>query len=565
MSFYANNVPSRNGDTVIKIVKSTTTGGAERAIQALGDQNFASLNSWWKQDPLKNHLKLQTFFGSQKETQSVPLFQDVLQHDAILELNGWEDKFTYDTPIETDDCIKTVDDTSYQQLAGQDGTTFKIVLNREFSPYTTLTADGMDGDALSVSDAEPVRDLGWGFEHTVLLMTNDPDRTYPSYLLGKDIEYTETGGGIAEYSEKLNTIHMPVGTKYMTSEFQLGTGQGVETSVTGKANSVDLRYGTTSSMDYIDEIEQYYKKGQEVVFMEDKTTIGSSSHKYTVASIQEMLAIQKFNNNFSVSLMFQRAATLKTNKGVMRYNEGLWHQMRRGYVITYPKRGAINKEHIKQARDYVFKANPSKNTIDSEITFECGSEAFNNVLEIFKPEFLHQLGNIQALLGSERLIDNPVSGDLYNLALKPVRVTSVFLPGIGQVKINENHQLNYVGVTDKNLRGMNPNGYDYTTYSMIIWDASDKKYSNNSELPKGTTRMGNDNGANIYMVAPKGDKIFWGHENGRYSTKLATDIIASAKTMHSSFFIYGFGAMLMLDPSKFVSIELEKAARKGYK
>ena len=54
MSFYSNNVTSRNGDTVIEIVKSTTTGGAERAIQALGDQNFASLNSWWKQDPMKN-------------------------------------------------------------------------------------------------------------------------------------------------------------------------------------------------------------------------------------------------------------------------------------------------------------------------------------------------------------------------------------------------------------------------------------------------------------------------------------------------------------------------------
>ncbi len=565
MSFYSNNVPSRNGDTVIEIVRSTTTGGAERAIQALGDQNFASLNSWWKQDPMKNHLKLQTFFGSQAGTQSVPLFQDVLQHDAILELNGWEDKFTYDTPIETDDCIKTADDTSYQQLAGADGTTFKIILNREFSPYTTLTADGMDGDSISVSDAEPVRDLGWGYEHTVVLMTNDPDKSYPSYLLGKDIEYFETGGGIAEYSEKLNTIHAPVGTKYMTSEFQLGTGQGVETSVTGKANSVDLRYGTTSSMDYIKEIESYYKTGNEVVFMEDKTTKGSSSHKYTVASIQEMLAIQKFNNNFSVSLMFQKAATLKTNKGVMRYNEGLWHQMRRGYIITYPKRGGINKEHIKQARDYVFKANPSMNTINSEITFECGSEAFNNVLEIFKPEFLHQLGNIQALLGSERLIDNPVSGDLYNLKLKPVRVTSVYLPGIGQVHINENHQLNYVNITDKNLRGMNPNGQDYTTYSMIIWDASDTKYSNNNELPKGTTRVGEDNGANIYMVAPKGDKIFWGRENGRYSTQTATDIIASAKTMHSSFFIYGFGAMLMLDPSKFVTIELEKSARKGYK
>lgn len=563
MSFYANNVPSRNGDTVIQIVKSTTTGGAEKAIQALGDQNFASLNSWWKQDPLKNHLKLQTFFGTQGETQTVPLFQDVLQNDAILELNGWEDKFTYDTPIETDDSVKTVDDTSYQQLAGADGTTFKIVLNREYSPYTTLTADGMDGDAISVSDAEPVKDLGWGFEHTVVLVTNDPDKSYPSYLLAKGVQYFETGGGIAEYSEKLNTIHMPVGTKYMTSEFQLGSGQGVETSVTGKANSVDLRFGTTSSMEYIKEIEQFYKKGHEVVFMKDTSKGGS--HKHTVASIQEMLAIQKFNNNFSTSLMFQKAATLKTQKGVMRYNEGLWHQMKRGYVITYPMRGGINKEHIKQARNYIFKGNPSMNSIDSRIKFKCGSEAFNNILEIFKPEFLEQLSNIAPLLGSDRLIDNPVSGDLYNLKLKPVRVTSVYLLGIGQVEIEEDFSLNYVNITDKNLRGMNPNGQDYTTYSMIIWDAKDQEYSNNGDLPKGTKRMGNENGANIYMVAPKGDKIFWGRENGRYSTQTATDIVASAKTMHSSFFIYGFGAMLMLDPSKFVMIELEKSARKGYK
>ena len=47
----------------------------------------------------------------------MPLFQDVLQNDAILELNGWEDRFSYDTPIETEDCVKTTDDTSYQQLA----------------------------------------------------------------------------------------------------------------------------------------------------------------------------------------------------------------------------------------------------------------------------------------------------------------------------------------------------------------------------------------------------------------------------------------------------------------
>jgi hypothetical protein len=268
----------------------------------------------------------------------------------------------------------------------------------------------------------------------------------------------------------------------------------------------------------------------------------------------------------STSLMFQRGATIKTQKGTVRYNEGLWHQLRRGFIITYGKRGGITREHIKQARDYVFKANPYKNTIDSSLRFKCGTEAFNNVLLIFKDEVATQLNNLSALLGADRILpENPVSGSLYDLKLKPVRFTDVYLPGIGQVKLEEDLSLNYVNVTDRNLKGMNPNGTDYTTYSMIIWDASDKYYSNNNEAPKGTKIIGTNKDANIYLVTPAQDKIYWGRENGRYSVERASDIIASAKTMHSSFFIYGFGALWMKDNSKFVSVELEKSARKGYK
>ena len=559
MSFYTNNVPTRNNDVVIR---ATTADKAAALVNQQGYQDFGTLNTWYMQDPLKNHLKLQTFFGQQSMS-SVPLFQDMLQNDAVIEVNGWDGKFTYDLPVETDNRLKTADDTSYQDYPGIDGSTFKVVFNREFAPGTTLTADGLDGDAISVSDAEPVRDLGYGFEHTVVLMTNDPDRTYPTFLLQKDIEYFETGGGLAEYGEKLNLVHMPSATSYMTSEFQLGSPQGVETWFTGKANSVDLKWGATSTMDYVTELEQFYKKGNEVVLMQDNT--GKSSHKYNVGSILEMLAIQKFNKNMSTSLMFQRGATIKSQKGTVRYNEGLWHQMRRGFIITYGKRGRITREHIKQARDYVFKANPLKNSIESRIKFKCGSEAFNNVLEIFKAEVTQQLTNIAALLGADRLIDNPISGDLYNLAIKPVRFTSVNLPGIGMVEIEEDMSLNFVNITDKNLRGMNPNGQDYTTYSMIIWDAADQAYSNNADLPKGTKNIGTNTEANIYMITPKQDKIYWGRETGRYSVDKATDIIASSKTMHSSFFIYGFGAAWMKDPSKFVTIELEKASRKGFR
>ena len=557
MSFYTNASLTRNGNAVIDVKPVTTA----QLVNQQGWQDASTLHTWYNEDPLKNHLKLQSWFGQQEMTK-VPLFQDMLQHDAVLEVNGWDGKFTYDYPVETDNRLKTVEDYSYQQYPGMDGTTFKIAFNREFAPGTTLTADGMDGEAIAISDSEPVRDLGYGFEHSVVLLTNDPEATYPSELLGKDIEYFETGHGIAEWGEKLGNVHMPGGTTYMTSEFQLGAPMGYETFFSGKANSVDLSMGTADSKEVINQLENFYKNGQEVVLMRDKSP--KATHKYTVGTILEMLTIDKLNRQMSVSLMFQKGATIKTQKGTVRYNEGLWHQMQRGYKITYAKRGGITREHIKSARDYVFKANPYQDTVKSKIRFKCGSEAFNNVLEIFKDEVNQQLSNIAVLLGSDGLIDNPVSGDLYNLSLKPVRFTEVMLPGIGMVELEEDYSMNYMNITDRNLRGMNPNGTDYTTYSMIIWDAADQSYSNSNSMPKGTSLVGNNDKANIYLVTPKNDKIYWGREGGRYDMSRATDIVASAKTMHSSFFIYAFGAAWMKDPSKYIVIELEKGARRGF-
>lgn len=558
MSFYTNSSLTRNGNAMIDVkpIKRTSL------VNQQGWQDASTMYTWYQDDPLKNHLRLQSWFG-QQEMQKVPLFQDVLDHDAVLEVNGWDGKFSYDYPVETDNRVKTSDDYSFQKYAGVDGTTFKIVLNREFGVGTTLTCDGLDGEEIAVSDAEPVRDLGHGFEHTVVLNTNDPDKEYPSELLQKDIEYFETGHGIAEWGEKLGTVHMPSPTSYMTNEFQLGSPMGYETFFSGKADSVDLKEGTASSMEFIGMLEKFYAKGQEMVLIKDSSP--NATHKYSVGTILEMLTINKFNRTMSTKLMFQKGGTIKTQKGTVRYNEGLWHQMQRGYRIQYGRRGGITREHIKRARDYVFKANPFKDTVTSRLRFKCGSQAFNNVLEIFKDEVNNQLTNLSALLGADRLLpENPVSGDLFNLELKPVRFTKVNLPGVGMVEIEEDHSLNFANVTDRNLAGMNPHGADYTTYSMFIWDAADQSYSNNQSLPKGTKNVGTNSEANIYLVTPKGDKIYWGRENGRYDMTRATDIVASSKTMHSSFFIYGFGALWMKDPSKIVILELKKSARKGY-
>lgn len=559
MSYFTPSSSVRNGNTIVEIKGISAN---DSVVNSQGFQDISTLSTWYKEDPSSNHLKLTSWFGQQEMTHTA-LFTDVLKHDALLEVNGWDGKFTYDLPMETNNSVKTIRDYSYQLYAGADGTTFKIALNREFAPNTQLTADGMDGEAVVVSDSEPVINLGDGFEHTVTLLTKNPDATYPSELLGTNVEYFEIGNGIAEWVEKLGLVSMPGATNYMTCEFQLGSGIGYESMFSGKANSVDLRQGVTSSMDYIKEIEKYYKEGKELILMKEKTANGS--HKYTVGSILEMLTIQKFTNQMSTSLMFSKAGEVQTAKGTIKFNEGLWRQFRRGEIITYGRPGGITRSHIKQARDYVFKANPYANTIKSQIKFKCGTEAYNNVLAIFKDEVSNQLAAIGALMGTDRqLPKNPISGDLYNLTLEPIRWTNVNLPGIGMVEVIEDISMNNTGVVTSQLRGMHPRGTDYTTYSMVIWDAADQNYSNNQEVPKGTKMIGTNSEANIYLVQPKGDKVFFGRENGRYDASRASDIVASAKTMHSSFFIYGFGSCWMKDPSKFVSIELERSARKNY-
>jgi hypothetical protein len=90
-------------------------------------------------------------------------------------------------------------------------------------------------------------------------------------------------------------------------------------------------------------------------------------------------------------------------------------------------------------------------------------------------------------------------------------------------------------------------------------------YSNNQDVPKGTKMIeGGNSKANVYLVQPKEDKIYWGRENGRYSSMNSRDIVASNKFRTESFFIYGAASVWVKDPTKFVMIELDPSQRQGF-
>jgi hypothetical protein len=518
-------------------------------------------------DPNKGMLLLQTAWDKQvmnKQSFASSIYRRVVTSNAVLNVNGQDGRFKYKMSIETDNCLRTVDNTSDQSpdgYVGVDGSTFKIVLNKKLSPFQTLTIDKAFGQYLMVEDVEATY-LGYGYEHVVKLVGSQDDinAAYPTNLLENDVTYyVASNSYITEFSEKLGIPHLPETSNYMEAEFKLGSGQGAEHWFTGKADSYKMNtgYTTADTQKYLQEVVSMGLDAENpLALIQASTTTGTIT---TVSDLLEILTIRSFNKRFNSSLMFMPAAKESTQKGVIEFNEGLWQQMRRGKIFKYNKRGGFTESDLVAVRNYVYKYNDS-NVEDTFLRIDAGSELTFNLERIIAKHAQAQLNFLAPILGADRpFAQHPVTGALNALVVAPVKFAEAMIPGVGRLSVTKDTSLDHINDADVRARGINLGGKDHTTYSGYIWDVTDQTYSSNATLPEGTKAVGGEMTAqhNVYLVRPERNAVVWGRENGRYSSRKASDVIASSKLMAEGFFIYGFGAMWMPDPSKFVMIELK--------
>lgn len=564
---FSNQNLQQNGAGITNISVAPITG--EKLIQAQQGYFDSSilLSSFIELDPMRNMVLLQTEWDKRTARNmnfASSLYNKVVSNNQVLNVNGQDGGFKYKMAVETDNCLRTVEDTSYQAAdgyVGADGTTFRIVLNKKLSPFQTLTIDKAYGNLYLMVDDQEAQYLGNGYEHFVKLVGSEQDRTkvYPANLLAADVVYSVTSNSyIAEYSEKLGIPHLPGTTNYTECEFKLGSGQGAEHWFTGKADSYKLQsgYTTADTQKYLQEIQSMYQ-GSNLALIQAQ---GAGTTINTAADILEILTIKSFNERFNSSLMFMQAAKVSSAKGTLEFNEGAWQQMRRGKIFTYNRKGGVEIPDLVAVRNYVYLHNNSK-VEDTFLNIEAGSELYDNIKRIIQTQANTQVTNLAPLLGDDRVLpSNPISGSLDALKVAYVQFAEAYVPGVGMLKATLDRTLDYVSDDiDVRRKGINPGGKDHTTYSGYIWDVTDQFYSNNAVLPEGTKAVGGETMAkhNMYLVKPERNPIVWGRENGRYSSKKSSDIASSNSLMAESFWIYGFGAMWMPDPSKFVMIELK--------
>jgi hypothetical protein len=561
MSVTQSNKSLFNGDHVIKFTDRKTV----QSIQ--GYQDLASMGAWYQEDPNKHHLGLMSLWGQQART-TYPMYRELLADKAVMEVNGVDGSFTYDIAIkETANCT-TIRDTSNQDFPGLDESTFKIVLTKQFAPGDIISADPLFGEQLVVSQDEEVVMRNEGFEHSVKLVSTSKRAYYDSALLVKGIQYYKVAHTMfGEYAQNYSNVDFMDSPTTMTCKFQLGNMSGVEAMVTGNADRKTMGGATAHARAYVDDLMNEAMDLGEFAVIADRDGVTGKAKPSTmrIGATMEFLVHREHEKLVAQALLFQKAGVIREANGVARLNEGLWHQIRRGKLIKYGRPGGITRAHIKEAVEYVFRAN-DKPAEERVVKFKGGKEAVDNIYQIFKEEVGAQVASLAPFMGSERILPtNPVSGSLLNLKLAPVRFTEVYIPGIGNLQIEEDPSLNNIPMTDRFQKGMHANNRAHTVYSLVIWDVADAYYSNNKVMPKGATVIeGGNTKANIYLVKPEGEMTYWGSDNGRYNNKKASDVVSSYKTMAQSFWIHSSVALHVRDLTRFVVIELDEAARKGF-
>ena len=553
---------SINGDYVVGFTNV-------KELKTLGWMDSAKVSTYLMDDnnSHKKHLGLINLFATSHK-KSMPFLKDLFSQAAVLEVAEGQ-SITYDLPVDRSEvkCYTAEDTSAEYDFPGIDNGIFVLVLNQEFTKGDILTYDPVYGEQVMVSAEHDVEQVGENFKHYVTMQTNDKSKYFPKEYLRAGREWIKLSNKIAEFDTAFSTLSLvkdPTGT--ITNEFLLSDPRGIETFVTGKAARMKSPGLTGFANGVSDKINAQLEAmgGKNGMFVAKKNPNGTLN-PMMIGSTLEYLALMELSQMEANELLFAKAATVNTSNGVKRVNEGVWHQIRRGKLIKYARQGGITLDHIYEAVSYIYQ-NSDIPVGQRSVKFKAGWLAYQNMLQLFREHAISQLNGLPAgMLGNDGQLPSKVfSGALNNLSLAAVAITEVQFPGVGKVTVEHDDSLDYMPSTDRFSSGFYSEGFAHTSNSLVIWDVTSPEYSNvTSKVQNAKLVEGGSQQANIYYVKPEGQPhVTYGYEQGRTANKDQFENVASSiKQMGRTFWATSQSSALVLDTTRYVTIELQEKGR----
>lgn len=521
----------------------------------------------------RKHLGMINLFAT---THKKPLtfMRNLFEKSAVLEVSPGE-SITYDLPVHRDsvEAYITEDTSTLYAKPGIAETYFELVLSQEYQKGDVLTYDPLMGEQCIVSEQHDVEPVGDGFRHYCMMSTMDREKFFPPEYLKPGTQYMKVTNVMGEYGtnySSINLLNNPVGT--ITNEFILGDPRSVETFYTAKAAAMKTpglkaisdktRETAMSKLEALGGNKDMYFITKVLRDAEGKTGFSSNAADLRVGPAVEYFVLAELAQMEAQALVYAKAGAFRTAYGTKMVNEGAWHQLRRGKIIKYARPGGITLDHIHNAASYIFK-NSDIPVLERVIRFKVGSMAEKNIMQLFREEAIQQLTGLPAqMIGIDSQLEGKLfKGSLDNLSVDAVRITSVKIPGIGKIEVMLDESLDYQPLADKQAQGFyGTNGAAWTSYSMVIEDATNPEYSNVTSKVRNAELVTNGSQtSNTYYIKPEGSHVVFGYEQGRMANDGRTEYVQSSlKQMGRTFWAHSNSACLVLDITRQVVIELQR-------
>lgn len=563
-----------NADTVVGFMSPTKVS----AIQGYLDKGSV-LESMFNKYDEKSHVVHLGMINLMKNVNQIRLPQmfDLLKESSVLTIPA-EGAVTYDLPIPRDpqDVAYVKVDTSKDEEEGAlfADVPFKLILDRPYTAGDLLKPDPSGFYQVEVSREIPVEPYGGGaYLHYVVFRSNgDGRKTFPKPFLREGQPWFKIGHKNGEYGIQFSTVSL-VGSApgYMTLRWTPSSPTTIETAITRSASLMATEAAAKIQGSTLEKIQDsligmggFDKRGLFISGDVVKTQDGKTNLQVKkIDQTLEYLAMAELHKMEAWTNMFATASvTTHGGEGVVKVNDGLWRQKRRGKVIEYARAGGLTLADLAEAANYIY-GNSDVAIEDRYIVFTGGKMAVTNGEQLLQAHASEYLTATAQLIGHDSLLDSKqklVEGDLDNLTLKnDVKFKQVFLPGVGNVSFNHDPSFDWnLGTTSSRVGGFVGKGYNRNSYTLMA-EAKNKRSTMVEDKVKGAKLVDGGKKDNpIYLVQPDHPYITWGRTQGRMNAgSQFTNVQSALKYMGQEFWAIADSDVLLVDTTACVVIELK--------
>ncbi len=467
----------------------------------------------------------------------------------------WQTPIVQDLPYVVEDVEPGI------TVLGQDGTNFKIKLNkRSFGHGDIITYDKYKGLELYIT-AEDILPSGDGFVYTVQLVNNDNNKSLDKKYLKPGTKFFRKGSARGEYGERFSDIgELNAGFREFYN-FVGGAEAHVHYSVSSRAQlmaqggmnadgtvpvteiwrSFDANIANDPSLTNIDAMVS--KLGKDYI----KKAYDNGSLTRSFITKMESAHLTKIANDIETYLMWGQGGRIKQDgPDDLRLSVGLWAQLDNSFKRIYNK----SSFSLELFRSEIFNFYNGKVEFKGpdpqrQIIVQTGMAGMKMVNEAIKKEAFNTVGaGLVANIDKSGL--GAISGNNAMDLNFGFAFTSYTIPFLANVKFVLNPAFDNVHTND--IENPIIDGFPLSSYNFIVFDITDNT---------------NDN---IYLLKLKWDsELKWFYQNGTMDYMGRTQGFASSGNFNGYrvFMTQTMPSIWVKDPTKVLKIVMRNPITGG--